>query len=159
MFLKSCKGRKSCLDPIPRLFINFENLQHHFFCIFIIDHRLQPATIPLFLQRFHHHRFSCFHDVVEKSWPTMNQKRWWKSPPPPFFQKPQKVRKPIIQKRSILALFAPPYIGQYVPVSAMELKWSFLRGPAHKIEKKPFFAKKRKVEEKKKGFEVSTCLQ
>ena len=73
-------------------------------------------------------------------------------------QKSQKPQKPIIQKTSILALFDPPYIGQYVPVSAMELKWSFLRGPAHKIEKKPFFAKKREVEEKKKGFEVSTCF-
>ena len=74
-------------------------------------------------------------------------------------QKTRKPQKPIIQKTSILALFDPPYIGQYVPVSAMELKWSFLRGPAHKIEKRPFFAKKREVEEKQKGFEVSTCLQ
>ena len=74
-------------------------------------------------------------------------------------QKTRKPQKPIIQKRSILTLFRLPYIGQYVPFSAMELKSSFLRGPAHKIEKTPFFAKKREVEEKKKGFEVSTCLQ
>jgi hypothetical protein len=40
----------------------------------------------------------------------------------------------------------------------MELKWSFLRGPAHKIEKRPFFAKKRKIEENQKGFEDSTCF-
>ena len=59
-------------------------------------------------------------------------------------QKTRKPQKPIIQKRSILALFDPPFIGQYVPVSAMELKSSFLRGPAHKIEKRPFFAKKTK---------------
>ena len=73
-------------------------------------------------------------------------------------RKSQKPQKPIIQKTSILALFDPPYIGQYVPVSAMELKWSFLRGPAHKIEKRPFFAKKREVEERQKGFEVATCF-
>ena len=60
------------------------------------------------------------------------------------FVKNPKPRKPIIQKRSILALFRLPYIGQYVRFSAMELKWSFLRGPAHKIEKRPFFVKKTK---------------
>ena len=73
-------------------------------------------------------------------------------------QKTRKPQKPIIQKRSILALFRLPYIGQYVRFSAMELKWSFLRGPAHKIEKRPFFAKKRKIEEQQKGFEVATCF-
>ena len=82
-------------------------------------------------------------------------KKMWKTSTSPKSPKPQ---KPIIQKRSILALFRLPYIGQYVRFSAMELKWSFLRGPAHKIEKRPFFAKKRKIEEQQKGFEVATCL-
>ena len=72
--------------------------------------------------------------------------------------KTPKTQNPIFQKRSILALFRLPYIGQYVRFSAMELKWSFLRGPAHKIEKRPFFAKKRKIEEQQKGFEVATCF-
>ena len=31
MFLKSCKGRKSCLDPIPKLFMIFKNSQQRFF--------------------------------------------------------------------------------------------------------------------------------
>ena len=75
-----------------------------------------------------------------------------------FSSKTPKTQNPIIQKRSILALFRLPYIGQYVPFSAMELKSSFLRGPAHKIEKRPFFAKKREVEENQKGFEDSTCF-
>ena len=75
-------------------------------------------------------------------------------------RKSQKPQKPIIQKTSILALFDPPYIGQYVPVSAMELKWSFLRGPAHKIEKRPFFAKKNeKWRSGRKGLKLRLALQ
>ena len=157
MFLKSCKGRKSCLDPIPNVFMIFENLQQRFFSsssswfYFFSRPDATPSFLSLFivLRPSHRHR-------LRRSKVTDNESKYFlKSSKNPKSQKPQ---KSIIQKRPILALFDPPYIGQYVPVSAMELKWSFLRGPAHKIEKRPFFAKKREVEEKKKGFEVSTCF-
>ena len=158
MFLKSCKGRKSCLDPIPNIFMIFKKLKQHFFFIdfykidFIKFWNHPPAQSHVFCNFFIVASLSTF------SWfsTECESKKVVKIM---TLQKTRKPQKSIIQKRPILALFDPPYIGQYVPVSAMELKWSFLRGPAHKIEKRPFFAKKREVEEKKKGFEVSTCLQ
>ena len=158
MFLKPCTGRKSCLDPIPNIFMIFKKLKHSFFFIkiykihFIKSWNRPPAQSHVFCNFSSFCRRQHFYDFMTDN----ESKKLTK------FHRPQKTRKPqksIIQKRPILALFDPPYIGQYAPVSAMELKWSFLRGPAHKIEKRPFFAKKREVEEKKKGFEVSTCLQ
>ena len=59
MFLKSCKGRKSCLDPIPNIFMIFKKLKQRFFIIVIINifyfHEMKsfPGTIPRFLQIFH----------------------------------------------------------------------------------------------------------
>ena len=153
MFLKSCKGRKSCLDPIPIKKDFIENFQQVIFSCFYIFKKLKssPGTIPRFLQLFIVSSLSTFFIFTTDN----ESKKMLKTSSSPKSQKPQ---KPIIQKRSILALFRLPYIGQYVRFSAMELKWSFLRGPAHKIEKRPFFAKKREVEEKQKGFEVSTCF-
>ena len=158
MFLKPCTGRKSRLDPIPNIFMIFKKLKQHFFFIdfykidFIKFWNRPPAqshvfcNFSSFCRRRHFYNFMTDNESKKVAKIITSKK----SPKP---------QKPIIQKTSILALFDPPYLGQYVPVSAMELKWSFLRGPAHKIEKRPFFAKKREVEEKKKGFEVSTCLQ
>ena len=147
MFLKSCKGRKSCLDPIPNIFMIFENLQQRFFSSSsssfddFENMKSSPGTIPRFLHNFIDRR-CCHHRRHHRSKVTDNEsKKMLKTSKTPKSRKPQ---KPIIQKRSILALFRLPYIGQYVPVSAMELKWSFLRGPAHKIEKRPFFVKKTK---------------
>ena len=34
MFLKTCKGRKSCLDPIPNIFMIFKKSQQRFFSCF-----------------------------------------------------------------------------------------------------------------------------
>ena len=40
MFLKSCKGRKSCLDPIPNIFMIFKKSQQRFFsCFYFFHHR------------------------------------------------------------------------------------------------------------------------
>ena len=58
MFLKTCKGRKSCLDPIPKLFMIFENLQQRFFYKnfhendFIKSWNRPPAQSHVFLQIF-----------------------------------------------------------------------------------------------------------
>ena len=38
MFLKSCKGRKSRLDPIPNIFMIFKNSQQAFFSCFYFFH-------------------------------------------------------------------------------------------------------------------------
>ena len=55
MFLKSCKGRKSCLDPIPRFFDHLEIFQQVFFSCFylfiIIDETFSRHN-PTFFQRF-----------------------------------------------------------------------------------------------------------
>ena len=142
MFLKSCKGRKSCLDPIPRLFINFENLQHHFFCIFIIDHRLQPATIPLFLQRFHHHRFSCFHDVVEKIMTDNESKTLMEITPSAVFSKTPKSPKTDHPKKVDFGSFRP---SLYRPIRTGfrdGAKMVIFEGSRPQNRKKALFCKK-----------------
>ena len=55
MFLKSCKGRKSCLDPIPNSSMIFKNSQQHFFSCFhlcIIIDEIFPRHNPTFFQHF-----------------------------------------------------------------------------------------------------------
>ena len=52
MFLKSCKGRKSCLDPIPNVFIIFENLQQHFFSCFLFSHHHRCNFLPALAHDF-----------------------------------------------------------------------------------------------------------
>ena len=134
-------------------------LNNIFFHVFI-DHQLHEIFSrhnPTFFARFSSSPFFHFHRL-RRSKVTDNESKKVMN-----FRRPQKVQKPqkpIIQKRSTLALFDPPYIGQYVPVSAMELKSSFLRGPAHKIEKRPFFAKKsEKWRSGRKGLKLRLALQ
>ena len=164
-FKKKChvfeivQGPKILSRPHTQLIDDFQKFSTSLFFMFSSFHRwwwnFFPAQSHVFSTFFidrNCHR--CRHFFI---FTTDNEsKKMLKTSSSPKSPKPQ---KSIIQKRSILTLFRLPYIGQYVRFSAMELKWSFLRGPAHKIEKRPFFAKKREVEEKQKGFEVSTCLQ
>ena len=74
MFLKTCKGRKSCLDPIPNIFMIFKNLQQRFFSssssTFFIFHKMKfsPGTIPRFLQIFIDSSSSTFFHFYNRQW-------------------------------------------------------------------------------------------
>ena len=46
MFLKSCKGRKSCLDPIPNVLMIFKKSQQHFFSCFYFFHHHRWDFLP-----------------------------------------------------------------------------------------------------------------
>ena len=138
MFLKSCKGRKSCLDPIPKLFMIFKNLQQRFFSSSssMIDHfqnvAIVPRHNPTFFARFHRSPLSTF---FSRSWLKESWKfsKISKKPKIPKTDHPEKVD------------FGPFSTSLYTPIHSLfrdGAKMVIFEGSRPQNRKKALFCKK-----------------
>ena len=118
-----------------------------------------PDTIPRFLQLFINFRFSTFHDFRRRHETENELKKVEKVDIFAKSQKSPKTPKPDHPKKVDFGPFRP---SLYRPIRTGfrdGAKMVIFEGSRPQNRKKPFFCKKkRKVEEKKKGFEVSTCF-
>ena len=145
MFLKPCTGRKSCLDPIPNIFMIFKKLKQRFFLSssssssssfsFFSSPDATPSFLSLFivLRSSHHHR-------LRRSKVTGNESKYFLK----IFKKPKIPKTPKIDhpKKVDFGPFSTPLYRPIRTVFRDGAKIVIFEGSRPQNRKKALFCKK-----------------